>query len=98
MSYMINTECKDEAICPCPELVVEKEATGSGIGCCKKITLSVFQSDNIIITGAKNIEQTIKAYKYINGIIQQYFNTKTKFTIQDCYDDFEIFLENYNSI
>ena len=99
ISYMINTECENEAICPCPRTCrgKGKKATGSGMGCCKKITLSVFQSGNIIITGAKNIEQTIKAYKYINGIIHQYFNTITKFSIEDCYDDFIEFTENYSN-
>ena len=44
-------------------------ATGNGIGKCKKVTISIFQSGKIIITGAKNLEQIKDSYKFINYII-----------------------------
>jgi TATA-box binding protein (TBP) (component of TFIID and TFIIIB) len=41
---------------------------------CVQITISIFQSGSIIITGAKNIEQIMNAYQFINNIIKSEFN------------------------
>jgi hypothetical protein len=41
---------------------------GSQIGGCRKITISVFQSGNTIITGAQNMEQIYDSYNYIKEI------------------------------
>ena len=43
---------------------------GKGNGKCKKITISIFQSGSIIITGAHNHTQILRAYKFINTVIQ----------------------------
>ena len=42
---------------------------GKGDGQCKKITISIFQSGSIIITGAHNHKQIITAYNFINNVI-----------------------------
>jgi TATA-box binding protein (TBP) (component of TFIID and TFIIIB) len=51
---------------------------------CVQITISVFQSGSVIITGAKSITQVKDAYKYINDIFKAEFdNIKGKITEED---------------
>ena len=51
---------------------------------CVQITISVFQSGSVIITGAKSITQVKDAYKYINDIFETEFeNIKGKITEED---------------
>jgi len=51
---------------------------------CTQITISVFQSGSVIITGAKSIQQVKDAYKYINDIFKENFdNIKGKITEED---------------
>ena len=38
----------------------------------KNVSIFVFQSGNIIITGAKNIESIIESYNYINKLLKKY--------------------------
>ena len=38
---------------------------------CKKITISIFQSGNIIITGARSLEQINDAYSFINKVLKK---------------------------
>ena len=62
-----------EGICHCT-----KNCTGKGKGKvngqCKKITISVFQSGNIIITGARSLEQINDAYRFINKVLKKNFS------------------------
>ena len=41
---------------------------------CNQITISVFQSGSVIITGAKSIQQIRDGYEYINTIFSENFN------------------------
>ena len=41
---------------------------------CRKITISIFQSGKIIITGAREQTQIDDAYHFITGILRKYFN------------------------
>ena len=45
------------------------KGNGKGNGNCKKITVSIFQSGSIIITGARNHVQILTAYNFINKVI-----------------------------
>ena len=58
-------------ICPCDELC---KGTGDGekIGDCKKITISPFQTGQIIITGARTMDQINEAYEFIKGIFTRH--------------------------
>jgi TATA-box binding protein (TBP) (component of TFIID and TFIIIB) len=58
-------------ICPCNELC---KGTGNGnkIGECKKITISPFQTGQIIITGARTIEQILEAYVFIKDVFTRH--------------------------
>ena len=57
--------------CPCPKKCIGK-GTGEDIGQCKKITIFVFQSGSIMITGARCIEQIYSGYHFINSIFEKY--------------------------
>ena len=46
------------------------KGNGKGNGNCKKITVSIFQSGSIIITGARNHGQIMTAYNFINSVIE----------------------------
>lgn len=54
-------------ICPCTKLC---KGTGDGtkINECKKITISPFQTGQVIITGARTMEQIQEGYEFIKGV------------------------------
>ena len=68
-----NKKIYKEGICHCT-----KSCSGKGKGCgngnCKKITVSIFQSGNIIITGARSVEQINDAYEFINKVLKKNYS------------------------
>ena len=54
--------------CTCAKLC---KGTGNGtkMGACKKITISSFQTGNVIVTGGRTLEQTNEAYEFIKRVI-----------------------------
>jgi len=67
--YFWNTknESKD-GICKCTKTCFGK-GTGDGDGECKKVTIAVFESGNVLITGANAFQQVNDAYKYICDVL-----------------------------
>lgn len=65
-----------DGICSCPgnpctlNKSTSGKGSGEGIGQCKKVTIAIFESGNIVITGGRNIKQAETAYCYINNIIK----------------------------
>ena len=45
------------------------QGSGEGPGECKKITMSVFQTGKIIITGAREYPQLDEAYRFLNKVL-----------------------------
>lgn len=64
-----NTE--KDGICKCSHKCCFKKKSGTGYGDsdCKKITISVFQSGAVIITGSQFNSQIEECYKFINSIL-----------------------------
>ena len=56
-------------ICPCDKLC-KGTGDGSKKGACKKITISPFQTGQVIITGARTMEQINEAYEFIKGVFR----------------------------
>jgi len=56
-------------ICNCPRFC-SGQGDGVTIGSCKRITIAIFQTGSIIITGARSKKQLDEAYTYINRILQ----------------------------
>jgi len=71
--YYYNKQHPDSTrpgICLCDrERRCRGQGSGEGPGECKKITLSVFQTGKIIITGAREYEQLDEAYKFLNTVL-----------------------------
>ena len=68
--YNSNTiGTKNEGICCCDKKC-DGKGEGDGNGNCKKITIAIFQSGSIIITGSKTNDQMLYAYNYINSLIK----------------------------
>ena len=68
--YFFNAqrpEGKPPGLCPC-ERLCKGTADGSKIGQCKKITISPFQTGQVIITGARTMEQINEAYEFIKRV------------------------------
>ena len=73
-----------DGICNCENKCYNKKNKYKTCNDCKKITIAIFQSGNIIITGANHIKQTIVAYKHINMITSMHYNNLKRLTIHDC--------------
>jgi TATA-box binding protein (TBP) (component of TFIID and TFIIIB) len=65
-SYPIKT-----GICHCPDFC-NGQGDGTVEGACKKITIAVFQTGSIIVTGARNIRQLDEAYDFMNRVLQRH--------------------------
>ena len=70
--YYYNEETNTmNGICECP-----KPCTGQGdgksVGACKRVTISVFQTGSIIITGARCRKQLDEAYVFMNTILKKH--------------------------
>jgi TATA-box binding protein (TBP) (component of TFIID and TFIIIB) len=55
-------------ICRCPNFC-NGQGDGITVGSCKKVTVAVFQTGSIIVTGARNIAQLDEAYHFMNDIL-----------------------------
>ena len=56
---------------------------------CKKITISIFKSGSVIITGGYLKEQIDDAYKFINELFKTYYHDIIKLSILDFIDEDE---------
>jgi TATA-box binding protein (TBP) (component of TFIID and TFIIIB) len=54
--------------CTCKEFC-QGQGTGIGEGQCKRITISFFQTGNIIITGARHMKQINEAYEFVKEFL-----------------------------
>lgn len=78
-SFYWNVRDTDKSgICKCK---IGKTCSGKGRGTlaegdtCRKITISIFQSGKIIITGARDKAQIDDAYNFITNIFREYFHS-----------------------
>jgi len=56
-----------KGLCPCAKLF-KGTGDGASINNCKKITISPFQTGQVIITGARTMEQINEAYEFIKEV------------------------------
>jgi TATA-box binding protein (TBP) (component of TFIID and TFIIIB) len=62
------------------------KGSGNGEGKCKKVTIAVFESGNIVITGGRNIVHANAAYDYINDIIKENAKRFALINLSDIYN------------
>ena len=77
---------KQDGKCKCT-LKCNGKGSGLGDGECKKITISIFKSGSIIITGGRLIKQIEDAYKTINEILKKNYSEIVKLSILDYMED-----------
>ena len=73
-----HTDSSRPGICLCTKRC-KGQGSGSGPGQCKRITMSIFQTGNIIITGARYYCQIDEAYKFLNKVIQTHAKEVLRF-------------------
>jgi TATA-box binding protein (TBP) (component of TFIID and TFIIIB) len=72
--YYYNTAAKDKSRlgqCLC-DTFCKGQGTGHGEGECKRVTMSFFQTGNIIITGARDMAQIEEAYVFVNKFLDDH--------------------------
>ena len=69
IKYFMNTNNFD-GICECLEICNGK-GRADGEGDCKKVTIAVFKSGKVIITGGQNTDQLETAYRFIKNFIDE---------------------------
>jgi len=67
VKYYINKN-QNNGICSC-NLMCNGKGKGKNDGDCKKITIAIFKSGKIIITGGQNTNQLVIAYTFIHKFI-----------------------------
>ena len=72
--FFYNTNNHFSGICEC-EKICKGQGTGNGDGQCKRITMSIFRTGKIIITGARKIDQIETAYQFLNRIFDRHHST-----------------------
>ena len=69
--FFYNTKNPGKGICQC-ENFCKGQGTGDGEGECKRITMSIFRTGRIIITGAREIKQIESAYDFLNKVFDKH--------------------------
>ena len=96
IGYYWNTDKKEQnGRCTC-KTKCNGKGCGTGDGQCKKITISLFKSGSIIITGGRLVKQIEDAYNSINNILKEYYHDIIKMSILDYIDDEEDEYEDEN--
>jgi TATA-box binding protein (TBP) (component of TFIID and TFIIIB) len=69
--FFYNTRNIEKGICEC-EKFCKGQGSGEGEGECKRITMSIFRTGRIIITGAREMKQIEAAYRFLNKVFDKY--------------------------
>lgn len=80
--YWNPTYKHNKGICKCEKKCEDKKKKDIDDTCCKRITIAIFQSGKVIITGSNRMRQTKDAYNTINKIILRNYQAIRRFTIE----------------
>ena len=69
--FFYNTRNPGVGICQCKSFC-KGQGTGEGEGECKRITMSIFRTGRIIITGARQLGQIEAAYDFLNQVLDKH--------------------------
>jgi TATA-box binding protein (TBP) (component of TFIID and TFIIIB) len=72
--FFYNTSSPGMGICTCKSFC-KGQGTGEGEGECKRITMSIFRTGRIIITGARQLTQIEAAYDFLNRVLDKHHAT-----------------------
>jgi len=74
--YFYNTNNHGTGVCACGlPTFCKGQGTGDGKGECKRITMSIFRTGKIIITGARTMDQIEEAYRFLNHVFDTHKDT-----------------------
>jgi len=68
--FFYNTKNQGSGVCSCKGFC-KGQGTGDGEGECKRITMSIFRTGKIIITGARTMDQINAAYVFLNKVFEE---------------------------
>ena len=71
--FFYNTN-NTNGVCCCTAFC-KGQGTGDGDGQCKRITISIFRTGRIIVTGARRLEQINVAYDFLNRIFDVHYDS-----------------------
>ena len=83
LQYFWNINNPSGGRCVCQNKCFGK-GDGYSDGHCKKITISIFESGKILITGGINFQQIDNAYDYINTVFNKHLTTLKKIELLPC--------------
>ena len=92
MGFFWNQDKKhQDGCCNCKvKCTGKKKKTKNGdANQCKKITISIFKSGSVIITGGYLKEQIDDAYRFINNLFKEHYHKIIKLSILDFIDEDE---------
>lgn len=69
--YYNEQSLRKNGICWCDK-PCNGQGDGKELGNCKRITIAIFQTGSVIITGARNQKQLDESYEFINKIIKNH--------------------------
>jgi TATA-box binding protein (TBP) (component of TFIID and TFIIIB) len=72
--FFYNTNNGGSGICKCKGFC-KGQGLGDGEGECKRITMSIFRTGKIIITGARTMDQIEAAYVFLNKVFRAHAQT-----------------------
>lgn len=72
--FFYNKRNPGVGICQCKNFC-KGQGAGDGEGECKRITMSIFRTGRIIITGARQMEQIEAAYDFLNSVLDKHHPT-----------------------
>jgi len=72
--FFFNSQHSGMGICQCDQFC-KGQGTGEGEGECKRITMSIFRTGRIIITGARKLHQIDAAYAFLNRVFDKHHAT-----------------------
>lgn len=73
----------NKGLCQCEKKCEDKKKKELDETSCKRITIAVFQSGKVIITGSNKMRQTKDAYNTINKIIMKNYKDIRRYTIEN---------------
>jgi hypothetical protein len=75
--YYNEKSVRKNGICWC-ERPCNGQGDGKELGNCKRITIAIFQTGSVIITGARNHEQLDESYEFINKVLKEHSHETLK--------------------
>jgi TATA-box binding protein (TBP) (component of TFIID and TFIIIB) len=79
--YWNLSKTQQNGICEC-ETRCNGKGTGEGVGNCKKVSIFVFKSGKVIVTGGKSMHQLQLAYDFVNSLVRKYYKHILRINIE----------------